>query len=941
MKHLHLQVATICVALALNVSAQPVITRGNWQVKVAPSGPEAISYDGHIVVSAVRFHGYKPNWAGTRFSLGRAKVTTEGATATWHDTVEGNQTATLRLELSDAGPVLTLETTMIAAGPSEFSLNVISQNVATTPDHAFITLDGSIESLDLNATFAHRTVTQGITFERPERSLDIRCEHMQIQDRRKRNSDLFFVSVLGHSGAETRTVTRTVRITAEDIPEEQHAARRQVLAQVPAERLPIDVPNGDFENKAPLSRWHTGKCASADTALKRNGRAAARLTLTPETADRDTMYLIQNIPVTAGQSYQAAAWVRTEDVTRASIGGMSSVGATIIVEFADKKGKWLAPGDYAKGLFGTNNWKTLETEPALAPPGAGAAIVYLALRGHGSAWFDDVSLREVRHHTIRLAPVPGATVHDNTPTFTWHQPAGHSARIELCRTPDFPVEGIRSIAADADTATLPEPIPPGIWHWRVVLDESGAATELWAFTQTAPLDMDCTPPAIVVTHRHLTRAQEKIALEVNDNQGPITATIRIAGTEDEQRPIKGGKLMFRPRGGWKTGLTAVTVTARDAGANETTDVVYVTQGPAPKRTRWLQRVGVETAGKRRFVFGMYGVRVEDMKEIAAAGFDIVHNYAWDGTADNDSARAYLDEAQRYGMQAFIGLCRARQLKEDNAFIAQRIAELMDHPGLFAWYLFDEPDLSHQYVPPRVLRKSYGQIRGLDPYHPVILTCARDDAVPRYRGCSDVYWTQVYGDTAFVARRIPKNRADIAPETAHAAILHCYDRTQSSVYSGGATPDPAAFQPDAATMRANAFMAVVHGSSSLFWWWWGQGSSRFYTVSQVPEAWDALKAVVSDIRSLEPQLIADGRVQQWVQTPAEGKEIHILEKRIASGTLVIAANREKEPYDTIVSLRGLTGNHTGKALFPDRPAHVVNGRIKASFPPLGVHVYLFP
>ena len=241
MKHLHLQVATICVALALNVSAQPVITRGNWQVKVAPSGPEAISYDGHIVVSAVRFHGYKPNWAGTRFSLGRAKVTTEGATATWHDTVEGNQTATLRLELSDAGPVLTLETTMIAAGPSEFSLNVISQNVATTPDHAFITLDGSIESLDLNATFAHRTVTQGITFERPERSLDIRCEHMQIQDRRKRNSDLFFVSVLGHSGAETRTVTRTVRITAEDIPEEQHAARRQVLAQVPAERLPIDV----------------------------------------------------------------------------------------------------------------------------------------------------------------------------------------------------------------------------------------------------------------------------------------------------------------------------------------------------------------------------------------------------------------------------------------------------------------------------------------------------------------------------------------------------------------------------------------------------------------------------------------------------------------------------------------------------------------------------
>jgi len=292
------------------------------------------------------------------------------------------------------------------------------------------------------------------------------------------------------------------------------------------------------------------------------------------------------------------------------------------------------------------------------------------------------------------------------------------------------------------------------------------------------------------------------------------------------------------------------------------------------------------------------------------------------------------------MQAFIGLCRERQMKEDDAFIAQRVAELMHHPGLFAWYLFDEPDLSHQYVPPEVLCRPYQQIKGLDPCHPVVLTCARDDAVPNYRGCSDVYWTQVYGDTKFVARRIPKNRADIAPETAHAAILHCYDRTQSKLLEEGETPDPNAFQPDAETMRANAFMAIVHGSSSLFWWWWGQGSSRFYTVASVPAAWDALKAVVRDIRSLESQLIADGHAEQWIETPAEGKEIHVLEKRMETGTLVIAVNREKEPLETTIPLRQLAGNHTGNALFPKRATRIVDGQISASFAPLEVRVYLF-
>lgn len=941
MQHFPRLTSIILAAISLSLHAQGLLQHGNWQAKLGPQGPDTLTYDGKVIVSAVRMLGYKPKWAGQRFAMDGAALTTEGATATWHKTAKGNQTVTLRLELSDTGALISLETTLIAAGPSEFSVSVISQAVATTPDHAFIRLDGKIESFDLGTTFPHQAIKQEIVFERPERTVDIRCDHMQLQDRRKRGGDLFFVSVLGHSGVNTRTLTRSFRISVKDIPKAQHAARAQVFGQIPVERLPMVVPNNGFEDESPLGKWGTNPCATADTTIKRGGRTSARLTLTKKTATRNTMYLIQNVPVSPGRSYQATAWIRSENVTRADIGGMWSVGATIIIEYAGKDGKWLAPGSYAKGLFGTKNWKRLETEPALAPPKAGTATIFLALRGHGTAWFDQVILQEVRYNTVRFEPHPEAAVHDNTPTFTWFQPACRKAHVELSQEPDFPADAIISVPATADSATVNTPLPPGTWYWRVLLDESEVATDAWVFSQTAPQDLDCTPPVIVTAHQHVSQSKARISLEITDNKGPIDATVRIEGCDDETHRVRDGKLTFRPRKGWAKGLTAANISARDAAGNETTSVVYVTRGPAPARTRWLQRFGVETGGKRRFVLGMYGVRIEDMQEIAAAGFDVVHNYAWDGAASNESALAYLDEAQRHGMQAFIGLCRARQMKEDDAFIARRIAELMQHPGLFAWYLFDEPDLSHQYVPPEVLRRSYQQIKGLDPCHPVILTCARDDAVPRYQGCSDVYWTQVYGDTKFVARRIPKNRADIAPETAQAAILHCYDRNQSKLLPEGGTPDLSAFQPDAETMRANAFMAIIHGSSSLFWWWWGQGSSRFYTVANVPPAWDALKAVVRDIRSIEPQLVADGRVEQWIETPAEGKEIHVLEKQMAFGTLIIAANREKEPLQTTIALRGLTGNHPGKALFPDQSAQIVDGRIKASFAPLGVHVYLFP
>ncbi len=165
----------------------------------------------------------------------------------------------------------------------------------------------------------------------------------------------------------------------------------------------------------------------------------------------------------------------------------------------------------------------------------------------------------------------------------------------------------------------------------------------------------------------------------------------------------------------------------------------------------------------------------------------------------------------------MGLQRSKLIEGDEGFVAERGAALMGHPALLCWYLFDEPDLKHQYVSPPELTRLYRLIKALDPFHPVVVTCAGDRPVPLYADAMDVHWTQVYGDTNRVATRLDKHRAALPEGKPLSAILHCYDRAQSSLPE--AARDPAKFQPDGRMMRAIAFKALAHDASCLSWWWW--------------------------------------------------------------------------------------------------------------------------
>lgn len=924
---------SVVILLAGSVGAQTEIRRGDWRAVLGPVGLESLHFQDRLVCRGGRYAGYLPDWKGTTFTMDGAELQVDANRATWHKNEVGRQDCTITLELTEDGAIYRLQTALAAAGPSEFGLMFSPDFLRADVAVAFAWYDGTATRVPFGPDVVPTVnLKQEAIYETPDATVELQAPSCQVQDRRRGGQDFYVVRVVGGGGgAEPRAVEATFTLVRHPVPPEQVAARSLYLAQVPQIERDVPLRNPDFS--VGLEGWNKGVAARPVAEGYQDTPGACIQAQTPPAATSE-IYLTQMVPVTPGAEYQLSARIRTRDVKAAAIGSMASVGATVILEFADPQGKWFASGAYAKGLYGDKDWQQVATKETRAPEGAGFAIVFLALRATGTAWFDDVAVREIRRFPVLRSPLPGSRIADNTPTFSWQHDPRDAVRLELCQTPDFAANVVSYAVPTVPPFAVPEPLPPGTWHWRI------ADSPVWSFVQTATLTEDCTPPEIEPAHGFLPDPRTALRIPVSDNRAVVRAELTVDG-RDVPAQVADGVVNWTPDQDWTPGLHRVLVKAFDAAGAEASRMLYFTHATGLQPRVWLRERGCRLGDTPEFPLGMYGVRIEDMPEIARAGFDLVHNYAWDGPGSTESAIAYLDAAQQQGLHVFMGLDRRRLLADDFDFVAERVGALMLHPALYAWYLFDEPDLPHQYLAPDRLARIHQLITRLDPFHPVILTCAGDPAVPQYRDSGTVYWTQVYGDTRFVARRLPKNRQDLRTETAHAAILHCYDRSQSDAYREGGTVDLAAFQPDAATLRANAFMALTESSSGLLWWWWGQGSRHTLTISQAPEAWQALQGVVADIRALRPLLTAEGQTRQQVLTPQEGVEIHVLEKQVGDKVLLIAVNRDQQAVELDLPLQLAPAKAAATLRVGQGPVASADGKLHYRFPPLGVLVAEWP
>lgn len=652
--------------------------------------------------------------------------------------------------------------------------------------------------------------------------------------------------------------------------------------------------------------WKAADNMSIDVKVFHSGWVSAKVVVADPL--KDEIYLSRTLPVTGGAGYAASCWIRTKNVELAKCRD-TSVGAGMIIEWADAGGRYIGWGSSTYNNFGTKDWFLAKSGPLRAPPNAARALITLCLRGKGTAWFDDFSFERSLESVKKTAPANGAVMTNNTPKFAWNMCVGITNYVlRLSRDGTFPGGG--EIVIDCGgrgRCQLEQPLARGLWHWKVTatgMDDSRP----WSFRQEAEESVDCLPPLTVEKAARVTDSMQPFSIMVRDSSSSAPCVEYAGGKAAVQAVCRDGTfkmVVSPPPDGWKRGLTDAEMVTCDAAGNIGRFRFHLLNAPKPGNAVTIDSDGnYRLNGRPYFPLGIYQVTKPYLAEVKNAGFDVVHMYRWEKIAENGPCKDYMDACAEAGLRAFVGFDRGiysgKGLKDGNTdAITSRIEALADHPALFCWYLYDEPELFSQFVSPDMMADYADLIRALDPWHPVVMSTWAD---VNYRRGWDSHWSQSYGLPHDVFVDFGKHRAKLG-ESPITLILGAYDDGLSRKLRQKEPIDPDKFWLDAACFRAAANIGLASGANGLMWWWFAKEDGSYYSACRSPRAWSGLTTAVRDIAALRPLLSEVGDVSRGV-CGDHGSEVVWWTKKTASRTLSRVVNTSDKPVKVCLELPGI-------------------------------------
>ena len=704
--------------------------------------------------------------------------------------------------------------------------------------------------------------------------------------------------------------------------------------------VPIPISNPGFEDGAKGWRLPANATIVSDQAFA--GKQSARLTV--RDPKKDGVYITRQVPVVGGAYYVVRCRVKTAGVTK-NPDNASSVGAGLIVEWADKKGEWYDSGEYATKLYGDNGWTVREVRKSCrAPERAGFAYIYLALRGIGTAWFDDLEVERVDRLLTPEAPSSGQSLRANRPLLCWRDdPQAMNYTAEISRDAAFPTADTIRLETEQSSIRPPKPIEPGRWYWRVSAP-GYAPTEPRSFEQTAAVGEDTTPPEIEAQPTRVTSADARVRIRIRHSgvdarRSTVQARLGNQVVPVAIEPVDATAVIavLSPR--WELGLNRVSMTATDAVGNAETQELLVLFRPVPAHPITISSDGAYLdADKRIFPLGIYQVSPAAMPKVKQGGIQVVHSCEFESSQNDAKAKAYLDAAAAADLRVFIGFDRGRSSKKgliqgNTEHVIQRVAALCDNPGLFCWYLFDEPEAAHQYVSPRGLIAYGNLIRRLDPYHAVVVVTYAA-GMGAYRASYDTHWTEAYETPERDVQMLNSQRSRLPADTPITMISNCGSDTWRM--QEGKPFDPAQFKPDGVWMRAAAFAGITQRVNGMWWWWYADDVKGLVTVAHVPEAWQALTKVFAQLHNLEPVFTDPAKPDTGSVDVGRGK-VYWWRKKVGRETTLIAVNAsEQQARATLLAL----GTGPATVLFENRQAQLQAGKLTDNFTRYAVHVYRY-
>lgn len=300
----------------------------------------------------------------------------------------------------------------------------------------------------------------------------------------------------------------------------------------------------------------------------------------------------------------------------------------------------------------------------------------------------------------------------------------------------------------------------------------------------------------------------------------------------------------------------------------------------------------------------------DFPAIAEAGFNFIHSSQFDYHPDlgpahsDDAAQEYLDEAHKYGLKVmlsvYVDTTTAEGLAYSTSAIRQRVSRLHQHPALYAWWLYDEPDKPEYGVQPKDLLLAARTIRKVDKVHPIAIgTQGATDAegspvLPRFYPSFDInmpQWAISPIGSVFLpeySQRMIEEQAalsDLSPPKSSIQHIFAYDLSRDPLICRGLPEDPSECTggyPSREELRYLSYFSLLHGAHGTAFLSYrfryhdnpdspGDDISPTSPLAGGKKQWSAVSSVARELRDMTPVFLA-----------AEARRHGLLDAKILDG-----------------------------------------------------------
>jgi len=330
----------------------------------------------------------------------------------------------------------------------------------------------------------------------------------------------------------------------------------------------------------------------------------------------------------------------------------------------------------------------------------------------------------------------------------------------------------------------------------------------------------------------------------------------------------------------------------------------------------------------------------DYELVKAAGFNLV-------TGPPDRQR--LAAADAAGLRVLImpGVTAAKPFDERRA---DRVVRELDRlPGVWGWYLCDEPDMGR--VEPAAVAALCKRWKLAGARKPVAITVFHGAAAAEYGEHADVVLVDRYPvpwqPLAAFGQQVQLARLAIGPRKKLMGLIQAFDWS----YHTDAISAPGPFRPPTyAELRCMTYCALVHGAEGLFYYTFDDGR---WKMSEQWTTWRDLHAVVSEVNARQPLFSAERRwwpKQHRYANPSDSYN-EALDSSIISalfivrtdhnqcpkGEYLVAVNTTNRRIDYRITLPW-AGAAQSPVLGEGRVVALSDGWLTDVFEPYAVHVY---